>query len=372
MATKSKEYQMAIKIAGQVEQSFKNSMGLTERELRNIARQAATTGNAARHSLGSGFEDANKVIDSFSSGAVKAMKAVATAAAATATAVGGIAAASIKVGSDFEAQMSSVEAISGATESQMKSLNDKAKDLGETTAFSASQAGEAMEYMAMAGWKTEDMLNGIDGVMSLAAASGEELGTVSDIVTDAMTAFGMSADKASEFSDVLAKTSSSANTNVAMMGETFQYVAPVAGSLGYNVEEVATAIGLMANSGIKASSAGTSLRSWMSRMASPTKQVKEAMDNLGISLTDGKGNMYSFQEIMQNTRKAFSGLTKAEKSQYAAAIAGKSGMSGMLAVVNASEKDFKKLTKQIENSTGAAKEMADIKLDTLQGAATLF
>ena len=372
MAGKSKEYEMAIKIAGQVEQSFKNSMGHKERELRNIARQAATTSNAARNSLGSGFEDANKVVDSFSSGAKKALSVVAKAATVTATAAGGIAAAATKVGSDFEAQMSTVKAISGATSSEMESLNAKAKELGEATAFSASEAGEAMEYMAMAGWKTEDMLSGIDGVMSLAAASGEELGTVSDIVTDAMTAFGMSADKASEFSDVLAKTSSSANTNVSMMGETFQYVAPVAGSLGYSVEEVATAIGLMANSGIKASSAGTSLRSWMSRMASPTKQVKEAMDKLGISLTDEKGNMYSFQEIMQNTRQAFAGLTKAEKSQYAAAIAGKSGMSGMLAVVNASEKDFEKLTEQIENSSGAAKEMADIKLDNLKGDTTLF
>lgn len=372
MAGKSKEYEMAIKIAGQVEQSFKNSMGLTERELRNIARQAATTGNAARHSLGSGFEDVNKVVDSFSSGAKKALSVVAKAATVTATAVGGIAAAATKVGSDFEAQMSTVKAISGATASDMDNLNAKAKELGETTAFSATEAGEAMEYMAMAGWKTKDMLNGIDGIMSLAAASGEELGTVSDIVTDAMTAFGMSANQATEFSDVLAKTASSANTNVSMMGETFQYVAPVAGSLGYNVEEVATAIGLMANSGIRASNAGTALRSWMSRMASPTDQVAVAMKKLGISLTDEKGNMYSFQEIMQKTRQAFAGLTKAEKSQYAAAIAGISGMSGMLAVVNASEKDFKKLTEQIEDSTGAAKEMADIKLDNLQGDTTLF
>lgn len=369
---KSKEYQMAIKIAGQVEQSFKNSMGLTERELRNIAKQAAASSNAARNSLGNGFKDADKVVDSFSSGAKKALSAVAKAATVTATAVGGIAAAATKVGSDFEAQMSTVEAISGATASDMDNLNAKAKELGETTAFSATEAGQAMEYMAMAGWKTEDMLNGIDGVMSLAAASGEELGTVSDIVTDAMTAFGMSADEAGKFSDVLAKASSNANTNVSMMGETFQYVAPIAGSLGYDIEEVATAIGLMANSGIKASNAGTSLRSWMSRMASPTKQVKEAMDKLGISLTDEKGNMYSFQEIMQKTRKAFDGLTKAEKSQYASAIAGKSGMSGMLAVVNASEKDFKKLTKEIENASGAAEEMAGIKMDNLKGDTTLF
>ena len=369
---KNKEYQMAIKIAGQVEQSFKTSMGLTERQLKAIARQAAASSNETRHSLSSGFADASKVMNTFSNGAMKALKAVAKGATVAATAVGGIATAAANVGADFEAQMSSVKAISGATESEMETLNTKAKEIGEATAFSASEAGSAMEYMAMAGWKTQDMLGGIDGVMNLAAASGEELGTVSDIVTDAMTAFGMSANEATKFSDILAKTASSANTNVGLMGETFKYVAPVAGSLGYNVKDISVAVGLMANSGIKASSAGTSLRSWMTRMAKPTDEVQAAMEKLGISLTDSEGNMYSFAEIMQSTREAFSGLTKEQKAQYASTIAGKSGMSGMLAVVNASEKDFKNLTKQIKNSAGAAEEMAKIKLDNLKGDTTLL
>ena len=377
--SRSKDYEMAIKIAGKVEQSFKNSMGLTERQLKAIAREAAKTEKATKSSLGSGFDKANKTVESFSNGAKKALKAVAKAAAVTGTAAAGIGAAATKVGADFEAQMSTVKAISGATENQFIRLTDKAKDIGENTAFSAKEAGEAMEYMAMAGWKTKDMLNGIDGVMNLAAASGEDLGSVSDIVTDAMTAFGMAADgmtngvaNATYFSDILAKTAASANTNVGLMGETFKYVAPVAGSLGYNIKDTSVAIGLMANSGIKASSAGTSLRSWLSRMASPTDAVATSMKKLGISLTDQKGNMYSLMEILERTRKSFSGLSKSEKAAEASTLAGKQGMSGLLAIVNASDKDFAKLTKEIDNASGAAKEMADIKLDNLKGDSTLF
>lgn len=377
--SRSKDYEMAIKIAGKVEQSFKNSMGLTERQLKAIAREAAKTEKATKSSLGSSFDKANKTVESFSNGAKKALKAVAKAAAVTGTAAAGIGAAATKVGADFEAQMSTVKAISGATENQFIKLTDKAKDIGENTAFSAKEAGEAMEYMAMAGWKTKDMLNGIDGVMNLAAASGEDLGAVSDIVTDAMTAFGMAADgmtngvaNATYFSDILAKTAASANTNVGLMGETFKYVASVAGSLGYNIKDTSVAIGLMANSGIKASNAGTSLRSWLSRMASPTKAVTASMERLGISLTDQKGNMYSLMEILENTRKSFSGLSKSEKAAEASALAGKQGMSGLLAIVNASDKDFAKLTKEIDNASGAAKEMADIKLDNLKGDSTLF
>ena len=377
--SRSKDYEMAIKIAGKVEQSFKNSMGLTERQLKAIAREAAKTEKATKSSLGSGFDKANKTVESFSNGAKKALKAVAKAAAVTGTAAAGIGAAATKVGADFEAQMSTVKAISGATENQFIRLTDKAKDIGENTAFSAKEAGEAMEYMAMAGWKTKDMLNGIDGIMNLAAASGEDLGSVSDIVTDAMTAFGMAADgmtngvaNATYFSDILAKTAASANTNVGLMGETFKYVAPVAGSLGYNIKDTSVAIGLMANSGIKASSAGTSLRSWLSRMASPTDAVATSMKKLGISLTDQKGNMYSLMEILERTRKSFSGLSKSEKAAEASTLAGKQGMSGLLAIVNASDKDFAKLTKEIDNASGAAKEMADIKLDNLKGDSTLF
>lgn len=372
MAGKSKEYEMAIKIAGQVEQSFKNSMGLTERELRNIARQAAASSNAARNSFSTGFQDASKVMNTFSSGAKKVLKVVATTATAAATAVTGIAAASISVGKSFEAQMSTVQSICGATGSDMEALNSKAKELGEATSFSATEAGQAMEYMAMAGWKTEDMLNGIGGILNLAAASGEELGTVSDIVTDAMTAFGMSADEAARFSDVLATASSNSNTNVSLMGETFKYVAPVAGSLGYSIEDTAVAIGLMANSGIKASSAGTSLRKLLTNLAKPTKTVQAAMDRLGISLTDSSGKMKPMDTLLKELRKAFSNLSEAEKASEAASLAGQTGMSGLLAIVNASKKDFNKLTEAINNSAGAAEDMAKIKIDNLAGDTTLF
>lgn len=372
MGKNSKEYEMAIKIAGQVEQSFKNSMGLTERELRSIARQAAITGNAARHSLGSGFKDANKVIDTFSSGAVKAMRAVATAAATTATAVGGIAAASIKVGSDFEAQMSTVEAISGATNAQMNSLNAKAKGLGETTAFSASQAGEAMEYMAMAGWKTEDMLNGIDGVMSLAAASGEELGTVSDIVTDALTAFGLSAKDVNAFADDLAQAARSSNTDVSTMGESFKQAATAAGALNYDTKDVAVALGVMANSGIKGEKAGTQLAKMFTRMSGTNQNATKAMEELGLEMFNSDGSARDLSSVMKDLRKTFSSLTPKQKEYYAYLLAGQSGMNGLLAIVNTSNKDFNTLTESINDSAGAAKEMSDIKLDNLQGDTTLF
>ena len=227
------------------------------------------------------------------------MKGLGTAASATGTAmtkgltlpIVGIATAAVKTTADFDAQMSKVSAIAGATGDDFDALRDKAREMGAKTKFSATEAGEAFEYMAMAGWKTEDMLDGIEGIMNLAAAAGEDLGTTSDIVTDALTAFGMSAEESAHFADILAAASSNANTNVAMMGETFKYAAPVAGQMGYTAEDTAVAIGLMANSGIKASQAGTSLRGILTRMAKPTDEVSMAMDALGLSLDDGQGHM---------------------------------------------------------------------------------
>lgn len=286
--------------------------------------------------------------------------------------IAGAGAACVKLASDFEAGMSKVQSISGATGNELDALSKKAQEMGAKTKFSATEASEAYSYMAMAGWKAEDMLDGIEGVMYLAGATGEDLASTSDIVTDGLTAFGMTAADTERFVNVLASTSSSANTNVAMMGETFKYVAPVAGSLGYNVEDVSTAIGLMANSGIKASSAGTSLRSWMSRMASPTKEVQNAMTALGLSLTDSEGNMKDFKTMMSDTKTAFAGLDEAQKAQYASALAGKSGMSGLLAIVNSSDKDFNSLSESIYNSSGACKDMYDVANDNLQGQLTIL
>ena len=286
--------------------------------------------------------------------------------------IAGIGVAATVVTAKFDAGMSKVQAISGATSQEMEKLRAKAKEMGAQTKFSATESAEAFSYMAMAGWKTEDMLDGISGIMDLAAASGEDLATTSDIVTDALTAFGLSAKDSSHFADVLAAASSNANTNVSLMGETFKYVAPVAGALGFSVEDVSTAIGLMANAGIKGSQAGTALRNLFTRMAKPTKQSAKAMKQLGVSLTDSSGQMKDFDTIMDDLRKGFSGLTKAEKAQAAAALAGQYGMSGLLAVVNASDKDFNKLKDSIYNADGASKEMAETMMDNLPGAITLM
>lgn len=278
----------------------------------------------------------------------------------------------LDIGMSFESGMSKVQAISGATGEDLAALTDKAKEMGAKTKFSATESAEAMQYMAMAGWKTGDMLNGIEGIMNLAAASGEDLATTSDIVTDALTAFGLSAQDSTHFADILAQASSNANTNVSMMGETFKYVAPVAGAMGYSAEDVATAIGLMANSGIKASQAGTSLRTILTRVAKPTKEVQTAMDQLGVSVIDSDGNMKSLHEIMDDLRSGFSGLSEAEKVNMAATLGETDGMSGLLAIVNASDGDYQKLTDSINNCSGAAESMAETMQDNLEGQLTIL
>ena len=364
----------------------------------------------------------------------------------------------ISAASDFESAMSEVAAISGATGRDFEALEQKAKEMGERTKFSASESAEALKYMAMAGWKTEDMLNGLEGIMNLAAASGEELGLTSDIVTDALTAFGLSASDSAHFADVLAAASSNANTNVSMMGETFKYIAPVAGSLGYSTEDTALAIGLMANSGIKAGQAGTALRSALTNLVNPTEDMAAAMINLGLMteetanvidngkimkaqqkvedktfalekaqikyntavekygvessqaqtasvnlekaqveleramakltetqmgeaecigfnnqlLMDSAGNMKSLRDVIGTLREKFAGLTEEQQSQTAATLFGKEAMSGMLAIINASDTDLEKLAKSIDECEGSTKKMADTMNDNLTGQITLL
>lgn len=284
----------------------------------------------------------------------------------------GAGAASIKTAANFESGMSKVAAISGATETQLDQLTDKALEMGAKTKFSASEAASAMEYMAMAGWKTDDMLSGIEGIMSLAAASGEDLATTSDIVTDALTAFGLSAQDAGRFSDVLAAASSNANTNVSMLGESFKYVAPVAGSLGYSVEDTAIALGLMANSGIKASQGGTALRGSLTRLIEPSKEAAGMMKEYGISLTNTDGSMKSLGDVMGLLREKLGGLSEAQQAQVAATLFGQESMSGMLAIINASEEDYNKLTKAIYGSKDVASTMAKTMQDNLSGQLTIL
>ena len=278
--------------------------------------------------------------------------------------------AAAKVGSDFQTGMSEVKAISGATGGDLKRLEEKAKEMGATTKFSATESAEALKYMAMAGWDTNQMVDGLDGVMMLAAASGESIASVSDIVTDALTAFGMEAKDASSFADLLASASSNSNTNVAMLGESFKYVAPLFGAMGYSAEDAALALGLMANAGIKGSQAGTSLKTAIANLANPTDKMKGAMTDLGISITDANGEMLPFKDVMDDLRTKFSGLTEEQQAQYVATIFGKEAMSGMLAIINATDEDYAKLTDATREYTGTAKEMAETMEDNLQGSIT--
>lgn len=320
------------------------------------AREAARISNSSFGRLGQKFTDIGPKLTSVG----ETMKSVGRSMSmyVTAPVVAGFGLAA-KKSIDFDDSMRKVKATSGATSGEFQQLRDKALEMGAKTKFSASESADALNYMALAGWDTKDMLNGIDGVMQLAAASGEDLGQVSDIVTDSLTAFGLKAKDSGRFADVLAQTSSKANTDVRGLGEAFKYAAPVAGALGYTVEDTSIAIGLMSNAGIKGEKAGTALRTMFTNLAKPTKAMKDKMEELGISITDSNGKMLPMRDVMGQLRDKFKGLSKDQQASAAATIFGKEAMSGALAVINASDEDYKKLTKSIDNSTGASKRMSD-------------
>lgn len=280
--------------------------------------------------------------------------------------------AAVKTAADFDSAMSKVAAVSGATGSDFDRLKEKAREMGSNTKFSASEAAEAMNYMAMAGWKTEDMLSGIEGVMNLAAASGEDLATTSDIVTDALTAFGLSAQDSGHFADILAAASSNANTNVSMMGETFKYCAPIAGALGFSAEDTAEAIGLMANAGIKGSQAGTALRTIMNNLSGDVKICGDAIGTVTVATTNADGSMRDLSDILADCRVAFAGLTESEQAAAAESLVGKNAMSGFLALMNAGEGDINKLSSAIDNCDGTAEKMAATMQDNLEGQLTIL
>ena len=335
----------------------------TEQELRRLQEEAASTSVAL-----SKIDQAGKKMEAFGDSVTHAGQAIMPASMA----VAGLGAAAVKTAADFDAGMSKVAAISGATGEDLDALRDKAREMGAKTKFSASEAASAMEYMAMAGWKTEDMLGGIEGIMNLAAASGEDLATTSDIVTDALTAFGMTAQDSAHFADILAAASSNANTNVAMMGETFKYCAPIAGALGFSAEDVAEAIGLMANAGIKSTQAGTALRTIMNNLSGEVKITGKALGEVTIATTNTDGSMRDLSDILADCRGAFSQLSESERAQAAEALVGKNAMSGFLALMNAAPEDIEKLSTAIENCDGTAAQMAETMQDNLAGQLTIL
>lgn len=335
----------------------------TEEELRRLQQEAATTNTAL-----SKIDVAGKKMETVGNsiaGAGKKMMGVTTV-------IGGVGVAAVKTAADFDSAMSQVAAVSGATGKDFDALRNKAREMGAKTKFSATEAAEAMNYMGMAGWKTEDMLDGIEGVMNLAAASGEDLATTSDIVTDALTAFGLSAKDSGHFADILAAASSNANTNVSMMGETFKYCAPIAGALGFSAEDTAEAIGLMANAGIKSSQAGTALRTIMNNLAGDVKISGKAIGDVTIATTNADGSMRDLSDILADCRSAFGNLTESEKAQAAESLVGKNAMSGFLALMNAGQGDIDKLSSAIDNCDGSAEKMAMTMQDNLAGQLTIL
>ncbi len=335
----------------------------TENNLRDLERQAGQSAVALQKIAATG--EKLKTVGSAIEGVGQKLMPVTAA-------VGGLATAAVKVASDFDSAMSQVAAVSGATGKDLEALRDKAREMGSKTKFSASEAAEAMNYMAMAGWKTNDMLSGIEGIMNLAAASGEDLATTSDIVTDALTALGLSAEDSGHFADILAAASSNANTNVAMMGETFKYCAPVAGALGFSAEDTAEAIGLMANAGIKSSQAGTAMRSMLTNLAGEVKFTGGSFGELTIQTTNTDGSMRSLGDILTDCRAAFSQMSESEKAANAEALVGKNAMSGFLAVMNAAPGDIEKLNGAITNCDGTAEKMAATMQDNLAGQLTIL
>lgn len=335
----------------------------TEQELRRLQEEAAATSTALAK-----IDEAGKKMEAFGDSVTSAGQKIMPASMA----VAGLGAAAVKTAADFDSGMSKVAAISGATGDDLDALRDKAREMGAKTKFSASEAASAMEYMAMAGWKTEDMLGGIEGIMSLAAASGEDLATTSDIVTDALTAFGLSAQDSGHFADILAAASSNANTNVRMMGETFKYCAPIAGALGFSAEDVAEAIGLMANAGIKSTQAGTALRTIMNNLSGEVKITGAALGEVTIATTNADGSMRDLSDILADCRRAFSQLSESERAQAAEALVGKNAMSGFLALMNTAPEDIEKLSTAIDNCDGTAAQMAETMQDNLAGQLTIL
>ena len=395
MAANGKEYKLAIRIAGIVDKSYDVALTSASASMKGF-KATMTNIDGAFKELDKGFDKVMRV-------GKTCFHAIATAAGVATVAVGAVTAAAIKLGSDFEAEMSTVQSISGATAQEMAELSEKAREVAKNTVYSATEVGSAMEYMGMAGWKANQMIAGLDGVIALAAASGEDLAMVSDIVTDSLTAMGETAEQSTHFADIMAQAAMNSNTNVELMGESFKYAAPVAGALEYSMEDLTIAIGLMASSGIKGSLAGTALRNMLTRMAKPTKESQDAMDALGLSLTNDEGRMYSLLEIMQMLRQNFAEGTDTEKMQqalmdlagltdeqieevqsslgdlsaaeeafYAAELGGQRGMSGLLAIANSSDEEFLKLTDAIYNAEGAAEQMSKIRLDNLQGDVTIL
>ena len=286
--------------------------------------------------------------------------------------IAGVGIAAVKTAADYESAMSNVQAITGATGDDFKKLTQLGKDLGASTAWSAQECAEAMQYTGMAGWTAKENVDGLKGILDLASASGTDLARTSDIMTDAISAFGYKASDSAKFADVMTKACTSANVSVDTLGESYKYCGAISGTMGYSIDEVTTSLAVMGNMGIKGSQAGTALKNAISNMAAPTKNMKAAMDDLGISIVNQDGSMKSWGDVIKNLQGSFKGLTQDQQAAYAKQLFGKESMAGMLAIINTSTSDYNALADSIKNSGGAANDAAQTQLNNLNGQLTLL
>lgn len=292
----------------------------------------------------------------------------AKAIAAVSGALGTASVAVIKVGSDFEAQMSRVQAISGATGKELEELRNQAIQLGADTSFSASEAAQGMENLAAAGFTTSEIMDAMPGLLDLAAAAGEDLAASSDIAASTLRGFGLAASDAAHVADVLAENANRTNSSVAETGEAMKYIAPLARTAGISMEETAAAIGIMANAGIQGSQAGTTLRGALSRLSKPTDDMVGVMEQLGISFYDSEGKMKSLSDQVGMLRTAMQGMTDEQKNNVLVTLYGQESLSGMLALINEGEGSLTQLTESFRECDGAAQQAATTMQDNLQGA----
>lgn len=352
----------------EIERGSSASASTAKREFSAMGQSAEQAASHAEREWKSSSTGIGSAISKIGSLASKGLKVATVAITGTAAALGGVAAAAIKVGSDFESQMSRVKAISGATGEEFEQLKEQAMQLGADTSFSASQAAEGMENLAAAGFTTSEIMSAMPGLLDLAAASGEDLASSSDIAASTLRGFGLAASDAAHVADVLAANANRTNSSVADTGEAMKYIAPLARAAGLSLEETAAAIGIMANAGVNGSQAGTSLRGALSRLSKPTKDMSEAMDELGISFYDSNGKMKSLTEQVGMLRQATEGMTDEQKNNYLVTLYGQEALSGMLALINEGEGSLGELTNAYKNCDGAAQKAAETMQDNLSGA----
>ncbi|HAZ1131289.1 TPA: phage tail tape measure protein [Enterococcus faecium] len=280
----------------------------------------------------------------------------------------GIGVAAAKVGGDFEAQMSRVKAISGATGDAFEQMKQQAIDLGAKTAFSAKESAAGMENLASAGFSAQEIMKAMPGLLDLAAVSGGDVALASENTATALRGFGLEASEAGHVADVFARAAADTNAEVGDMGEALKYVAPVANSMGISLEETAAAIGIMSDAGIKGSQAGTTLRGALSRLARPTKAMQDTMDNLGVSFYDADGKMKPLKTQVELLKKAFEGLTPEQQQNALVTLYGQESLSGMMALIDKGPDSLGKLTKSLKDSDGAADNMARTMQDNMNSS----